>query len=151
MPIYTTEYVKNLRTGEPFTFEVPKETLERLELQKKLVKAGQAPLLGDLESLTETYEFSFFPAYKELLKIWIKNGFKAELITQILSDFGVTKEFIQKLLEDEKFVSNASQWFEGITCDGGRASRTLKIVYDLTKSHFSANEETGWEWFTQTL
>lgn len=137
MPTYTTQYVMNLSTGKPFTFEVSSKTLERLEYQRKLITAGQAPMLGSLEELTQTYEFSFFPVYQELLKIWIDNEFTIELITQILEDFGVTETFIQKLLEDEKFLSNTKPWFEGITCDGERASRTLKVVYDVTKSHFS--------------
>lgn len=146
MPTYTTEYVKNLSTGEPFTFEISAETLGRLQYQRKMIVEGSAPMLGSLENLTTIYEFSFFSAYKELLKIWTENGFTVELITQILEDFGVTEPFIQKLLEDDKFISDTRPWFEGITCDGERASRTLKVVYDIIKSHFSPTGQSGWEW-----
>lgn len=137
MPTYKTEYVKNLSTGEPFTFEVPERELERLENQKKLIAAGQAPMLGDIKDLIEIYEFSFFPAYKELLKIWFENEFTTELITQILSNFGATESFIQRLLEDEEYISEVKPWFEGITCDGERASRAMKMVYEQTKSYYS--------------
>jgi DNA-binding transcriptional MerR regulator len=138
MPKYTTKYVKNLSTGEPFTFEVSDDTLKYFEDQKGLIEAGTAPVLGSIEDLTKIYEFSFFPAYRELLKIWTENGFTIELITQILREFGVEDSFIQKLLEDEEYTSRIIPWFEGITYDGGRASRTLAIVYKQTKSYYPA-------------
>jgi len=146
--IYTTQCVKNLHTGKSFTFEVPQQTIEYFEMQKGLVETGQAPMLGSVEKLTTIYEFSFFPAYKELLKIWTSNGFTTELIVQILADFGVTQPFIYKLLEDDKFISDVQPWFEGITCDGERASRTLKVVYDTVKSYFSPTGKSEWEFFT---
>ena len=102
--------------------------------------------MENIEEVTKTYEFSFFPAYQELLKIWFENGFTIELITQILTDFGVTEPFIQRLLEDADFISSTKQWFGGITCDGERASRTLRVVYDVTKSYFSPTGRSGWEW-----
>lgn len=150
MPTYTTEYVKNLTTGEPFTFEVSGETLERFERQKELIRTGKSYMLGSIESLTKSYEFSFFPAFEEVLKIWFDNGFTTELITQILEGFGVTEPFIQKLLEDDKFISQTKPMFEGITCDGGRAATTLNIVYDVIKSHYSATGGSGWEWLTNS-
>lgn len=152
MPTYTTKYVKNLITGESFTFEVPEKKLKLLEYQKELVKSGQAsPMLGDIEKLTKTYEFSFFPAYKKLLKIGFTNGFTVELITQILTDFGVTKTFVQRLIEDDKFILNTKPWFEGIVCDGERASRTMRVVYEVTESYFSPTKKSEWEWFTKML
>ena len=137
MPVYITQYAKNLKTGEPFTLEVTDEKLKRFEHQKELIKAGRAPMLGNLDNVTQVFEFTLFPAYQELLKIWFDNGFTPELIAQILTDFGMDQEFIQKLLEDDDYISQTAPWFEGITCDGERASRTLKIVYDQTKSYFS--------------
>lgn len=142
MPTYTTQYVKNLKTGKSFTFEVTNEKLKRFEYQTKLVETGQAPMLGSLENLIQVFEFTLFPAYQELLKIWFDNGFTIELITQILSEFGADESFIQKLLEDEDYISQIEPWFEGITCDGERSSRTLKIVYNLTKSYYSPEPTT---------
>ena len=136
MPTYTTEYVKNLKTGKPFTFEVTDEKLARFELQKKLVNAGQAPMLGDLNNITQVFEFTLFPAYQDLLKIWFDNEFTPELMTKILNDFGADEQFIQRLLEDQDYISQTMPWFEGITCDGERAACTLKIVYDQTQSYF---------------
>ena len=131
----------NLSTGAPLIFEVAKKDLDHLERQKKLVASGQAPMLGTIEALEESYEFSFFPSYQEVLKIFFANGYTTELITQILTEFGVPEPFIAKLIDDETFIHNVKPWFEGITCDGERASRTLKVVYDLTKRYFSATEK----------
>lgn len=149
MPTYTTKYVKNLCTGESFTFEVPDEKLERLKYQKELVKSRRAPMLGSEEELTKTYEFSFFPSYQELLKIGFNNGFTLELIIQILTDFGLTEPYIQRLIEDNEFISNTKPWFKGIIGDGERASRTIRVVYDVTKSYFSLTGKSGWEWVTE--
>lgn len=149
MPTYTTEYIRNLSTGEPFVFEVPQETLDRFELQKKVVAAGDSPLLGkDIRSFTENFEVSLFPARKVLLKIWTENGFTTELILQILRDFGVAESFIEKLLEDRDYLSKITPWFGGITRDGGRATRNLKAVYDITQSYFSPTGKSEWEYFT---
>lgn len=149
MSTYTTQYVKNLSTGEPFILEVDDEVISRLELQKKRVKAGKSsPMLGrSVEELTKTYEFSFFPAFNEVLQIFIEDGFTTELITKILKDFGVSEPFIQKLLEDEDFISQVKPWFSGITSDGGRAVRTLAVVYNSAKSYFSPTGKSEWGFF----
>lgn len=135
--LYTTEYIHNLATREPFQFEVPEETVRRLKTQKRLIREGQAPALGTIEELTLIYEFSFFPTYHELMKIWLENGYKEELITAILIDFGLTDSFIAKLLEDQDYVDQVRPWFEGITCDGERAARVLAIIYQKTQQFFS--------------
>jgi hypothetical protein len=137
MPTYTTQYVKNLSTGEPFAFEVTDKWLERFELQKGLIETGNSLMLGTLKNLTEMHEFSFFPAYNKLLEIWNENGFTTELITQILNEFGVHESFMPKLLGDEDYISKLKPWFEGITCDGERASRTMRMVYSQTASYHS--------------
>ena len=127
---YVTVYVMNIDTGKPFIFDVPCKILERLEQQKSFVSKGQAPLLGDsVVELVEGFEFSLFPAYKEVLKIFLRNGFTIELITKILRDFGAGEPFIQELLKDRTFTSRMIPWFEGIARDGERATRTLKVVY----------------------
>jgi hypothetical protein len=146
MPSYTTQYVKNLTTGESITFEVDEEKFRTFERQRRLIEEGQAPLLGSVEDLVIFYEFSFFPAYHELLKIFFENGFTTELITEILQGFGLDESFIGRLLDDEKFISGVRPWFEGITSDGERASRTLRVVYDTTKSYFTPDGKSGWEW-----
>ena len=150
MPTYTTEYIKNLSTGEPFTLEVSTESFERLELQKRLVKEGRAPMLAStVEELKKNFELSHFEAFNEIVEIFINNGFTNELITKILRDFGVSEPFMQKLLEDDAFISRMKPWFEGITCDGGRAIRTLAVVYDSVKAYFSAEGKSEWDWFTE--
>ena len=149
MPTYTTEYIKNLSTGEPFIFEVSTKSLERLELQKRLVEEGRAPMLGStVEELKKNFELSCFEAFNKIVEIFIDNGFTTELITKILQDFGVSEPFIRKLLEDDAFISKMKPWFEGITCDGGRAIRTLAVVYDSVKAYFSATGKSEWDWFT---
>ena len=152
MPKYTTQYVMNLSTGKPFVFEVPKEKLDRLDWQRRLLQSGHgSPLLGrDIKTLTETHEFYFFPAFEVLLNIGTGNGFTIDLILQILRDFGIAESFIVKLLENETFMSDVVPWFEGISHDGGRASKTLRVIYDLTKSHFSPTEESEWKFFTDS-
>jgi len=135
---YTTIYIKNLFTDQPITFdEVPEETMIFFEKQKELIRSGQAPMLGTVESLTRSRELSFFPAYQELLKIFFKNGYTDELMSQILHEFGVPRNYAEKLLEDENFVSQLKPWFEGITCDGSRAAITLGIIYDTVKDCFT--------------
>ncbi|MES3031131.1 MAG: hypothetical protein V4697_01820 [Patescibacteria group bacterium] len=138
MPLYTTEYVKNLSTGKPFTLCVTGTSLERLECQKGCLAAtGKTPLGTRVEGLVRTYEFSFFASYHEVLKIFWDTGFTPELLTQILQEFGVKETFIEKLLEDEEYISKARPLFKGITCDGERAADTMKAVYDLTKGYYS--------------
>jgi hypothetical protein len=150
MPTYTTEYVKNLSTGKPFVFEVSTESLERLKLQKRLVGEGRAPMLAStVEELVKNFELSCFGAFDKIVEIFINNGFTTELITKILQDFGVSEPFIRKLLEDDAFISRMKPWFEGITCDGGRAIRTLAVVYDSVKAFFSATGKSEWDLFTE--
>lgn len=134
MPTYITQHVKNLTTGEPFTFEVPQETLDRLELQKRYIETGEAsPHLGTIQGLTEVYEFSFFPSYEKVREIFFKNGYTDALITQILTEFGLTEPSVSRLISDPNFVHSVKGWFEDITQDGERAARTLKIVYLAAK------------------
>lgn len=131
---YVTQYVKNLATGESFAFEVPQETLDRLELQKRYIENGEAsPLLGTVQELTEMYEFSFFPSYHEVRKIFFDNGYTDKLATQILTEFGLTEPSVSRLINNPNFVHNVAGWFESITQDGERAARTLKIVYLTVK------------------
>ena len=96
---YTTVYVMSLDTGKPFVFDVSSNILDRLERQKYSVSQEQAPLLGNsVEELVENFEFSLFPTFGEVLKIFFQNGFTNELITKILCDFGAGELFIQELL-----------------------------------------------------
>ncbi len=137
MPTYTTVILTNLSTGLPFTFEVTQEKLERFQHHTNMVKTGSAGKLGDLNKLTRAYELSMFPSFQTLLCIFFENGFTNELLIQILNEFGVNKFFIQKLLKDEQYISSIKPWFEGITSDAERATRTLGIVYDQTKSFYT--------------
>jgi len=131
MPTYTTQYVKSFSTDKPFVFEVTGKALDVLELQKRNVEAGRAPLLGhSVEELVKNFEFSLFPSFKDVLEIFFENGFSFDLITKILRDFGADETLIQELVRNKNFVSQIQPWFSGITGDGGRAVRTMNIVYN---------------------
>ena len=134
---YTTTIVTNILTGEHFTFEVKDEVIACFERQKALIRSGGAPALGTIEDLTCIYEFGFFPSYEEVIKIFFENGYTDELALQILSEFGITEEISQVLLDDSSFVKAVKPWFEGVTCDGVRASRTIATVYNAAKSRIT--------------
>lgn len=129
----------NLSTGKPFQFEVPDERFARWEFQRNLFREGRgSPLLGNsLEEVIAMQECYLFPGFQELLKIFFKNDYTKELMTKILLGFGVNEPFIQKLLEDREYVGYVEPLFQGITGDGGRASKTLVIIYNETKKYFS--------------
>jgi hypothetical protein len=130
MKDYTTKFVRSFRTGEPFIFPVKEEVLDRLERQKQELKNGEYFYFCSTEKeLVLGFEFSLFNSYESVRKIFCKNGYTNELITKILKDFEVSDEMITRLIENREFVSKVKPWFEGITCDGGRAMRTLKFVY----------------------
>lgn len=148
MPTYTTKYVRNIGTGELFTFEISDEEAVHLERWKSLIVSGNSPMLRSRKEIILTKEFSFFPAYKDLLKIWMDNVFTMELITRILKDFGVPDDFAEKLLSDAKFIEDVRPWFAGITHDGSRVSRVLQVVYDTVICHFSPTQRSDWEFFT---
>ena len=90
-----------------------------------------------IEGSTQAWEFSLFPSFKKLCRIWTENGYTDELMAEILGDFGVPDDFAQRLLEDTEFVEKVKPLFEGITCDGERAARTIKAVYDSVEGYFS--------------
>jgi len=130
MPTYTTQYLKSFSTDKPFTFGVTDEDLKRLEFQKRSVEAGRAPMLGhSVEELVRNFEFSLFPSFRDVLNIFFENGFSFDLVSKILCDFGADESFIQELLRNRNFVLKIQPWFSGITGDGGRARRTMSIVY----------------------
>lgn len=140
--IYTTQSIKNLFDGTPFTLEVPDKTFARFEKAMGYARSG-APMTHTTEDFMRLWEFTFFPSYQELLKIWFENGYTDELMAKILKDFGIPDDFAQKLLEDEKFIGELRGWFEGITCDGERAVTTLSLVYDAVAGHFSVKEHSS--------
>lgn len=148
MPVYTTQHIKNLSTGKPFTFEISDDEAVRLERWKSLIASGKALTVRSTKEIILAKEFSFFPAYKDIFKIWINNGFTMELITRILKDFGVTDDFAEKLLSDAKFIEDVRPWFAGITHDGSRVSRVLQVVYDTVICHFSPTQRSDWEFHT---
>jgi hypothetical protein len=131
MPTYTTQYLKSFSTDKPFTFEVTDTDLKRLEFQKRSFESGRLSMLGNsIEELVRNFEFSFFPSYNDVLEISFENGFTFDLITKILRDFGANEMFIQELIRNKNFVSPIKPWFSGIVGDGGRAIRTMSIVYN---------------------
>ena len=130
MHTYTTQYALHLSTKAPFVHEVPQDRLDVFAKQEVLIREGKARGLGSIEDLTRFKEFTFFSTYHDLLKIGFEDGFTPDLLTKILKEFGVDEPHLQKLLEDKKFLSEVKPWFEGITWDGEKAGRTLKIVYE---------------------
>jgi hypothetical protein len=134
--LYRTQYIKNLFTGEPFAFEISAKLASRLEERRKQGQSVPAMMQEGIKGR----EFSFFPSYKKVLEIFTENGYTDELMAQILKDFGVPDDFAQKLLEDEKFVEGIKPLFAGITCDGGRAQSTLRIIYDVVQGYYSAKQ-----------
>ncbi len=138
MPTYTTVRSKNLRTGQPFTFEVPQEDLDLFERQKQMAKEHKSMFLSSEEEAVSYFEFTRFPACEKMLKIFLANGLTDELLTEILRGFGVEDPtFIRKLLEDKDYISNIRPWFSGIAGDDSRASKTLEIVYKATQRFYT--------------
>ncbi len=134
MPTYTTVRAMNLSTGQPFTFEVPQEKLDLFERQKQAAKDRTSMFLSSEEQAISYFEFSLFPAFNDVIKIFFEDGFTIGLLTQILREFGVADEtVIQKLLENSDYISKIRPWFSGITNDGARAARTLGIVHEATR------------------
>ncbi len=130
MSRYETRYVKNLASGEPLILEVPEEDLGRMEQKIALIRNGAtSPFLRSVEDVTRNHEFSFLPSYKEVLKIFIQDGFTIELLTQILQDFGLTSLDVERLISNENFTARIRPLFRGVTQDGDRASRVLMVVY----------------------
>lgn len=146
---YTCESVSNLQTGEPFVFDVEESRLSLFEhnkgVLKRLVEEGDKKAPFRLSCLVRNFEFSFFPAYEDLLEIMFDNGYTPELATKILTDFGLSNESVVGILADPNFERSVRGWFESITCDGDRATRTLEIVYRSAKNFLESGR------FLQTL
>lgn len=138
--IYKTKQIRNLFTGEPFTLEVDDARVAKLEKVVERVKSGEFKHLNE-EKLVRSWELSFFPCYQDLLEIFSENGYTDELMAKILKDFEVPDNFAQKLMEDEQFIGRLKGRFEGITCDGERASRTLGCVYDAVGTYFKVKQQ----------
>ena len=143
MAKYTTEFVRNLTTGEPLIFDVPDEELEMLARQKVQLEIGTLFFCDTEKDLVLGFEFSLFSAFEEIRKIFSQNGFTEEILTNLLEEFGVEEVIVKKILEDEKFLSAVRPWFEGIACDGERAARTIKIVYCRTLQFFRPYDESA--------
>jgi hypothetical protein len=135
--LYETEHIKNLFTGKPFVLEVSPKNMAQFQRVKEMIRLGKIKPDTSEEELLMIWELSFFPSYQEILKIFFENGYSDELMSKILRDFGVPDDFAQKLIEDKEFIEGLKDWFEGITWDGERASRTLKLVYDAVSEYFS--------------
>jgi hypothetical protein len=143
MPVYTTVRAKNLSTGQPFTFEVSQEHLDLFERQKKSAKEGRSWFLNNEEEAISYFEFTLFPAFNQVVHIFLTNGLTDQLLTQILREFGIEDQtFIHKLLEDSDYISSIQPLFTGIAGEGVRASRTLGIVYEATRRFYTAKVNT---------
>jgi hypothetical protein len=138
MPTYTTIRAKNLSTGEPFAFEISQADLDLFERYKQSVRDRKSFFLFSQEEAISYFEFTRFPAYHEIAKIFLANGLTPELLTQILREFGIEdRTFIQKLLDDSDYIASIEPWFTGIAGEGIRAYRTLVIVYEATKRFYT--------------
>lgn len=135
---YTCESVNNLQTGEPFVFDVDESRLATFEhnkgVLKRLIEEGDKKAPFKLSCLVRNFEFSFFSAYEDLLNIMFDNGYTPELATKILTDFGLSDESVVSILADPNFEESVGEWFESITCDDDRATRTLEVVYRSVKN-----------------
>ena len=133
MPTYTTQHITNLSTGKPFQFEISQDKFDAIEKWNKKVKTQRELIYFN----PKISEFTLFASYHEVRKIFIKNGFTDELVTQILTEFGLSINFIGKLLDDDVFIQRTMPWFEGVAQDGTRAATTLHIVYEQAKGYFT--------------
>ncbi len=136
MPKYTTTVIKNLSTGQPFVFEVSDDDLKSHEVRKESARRGISPLLPSVEEVVKNFEISRLPTFDRVLGIWIENGFSEKLFADILKDFGLSAGEIRKMCRDKLLISDLKPWFQGITCDGGRAARTMMIVYGAASSRY---------------
>lgn len=134
MPTYKTEYVRNLTTGAPFIFVVSDEKFNFLMEEKRRKSPDSEVLL---------WEFSLFSSYDVILHIFRGNGYTPELMTQILTDFGLQESLISRLLGDDDYLANTIPWFSDIVHEGERAARTLGIVYDAVRKYYSPTAHTG--------
>lgn len=136
MPTYTTTIIKNVSTGEPFVFEVSDEDLSGFETRKESVRRGVSPLLPrTVDELTRHFELARFPTFNEVLGIFMENGFSRGLLERILLDFGAPAGTIRNILRNNRIISELEPWFAGITCDGGRACRTMSLVYSVASRY----------------
>ena len=136
MPQYTTTVLKNLSTGKPFVFEVSDDDYNRFEIQKEMVRTGRYPRLVSFDEFIKEHELSLFSTFAEVMKIFFENGFSEKLLADILRDFGLSEGEIRKMCKDKLLIADLKPWFEGITGDGGRAARTMMIVYGAASSRY---------------
>ncbi len=129
MPLYKTQYVKNLLTGEPLTLEVEDRGIINLSWERMLTYKRSSSLYGQTEQIITKYELSFLPSYKEVLKIFRGNGYTNDLVSLILKDFGLDDSGISSLLADDSFVRKIRGEFKDINCDRGRATKAMLVVY----------------------
>jgi hypothetical protein len=142
MPIYTTEIVKSLGNGESFDFIISNDDYRKFYERKEKAKERQN-LFMTLKDFIEMYEFSLFSSFQKVVKIFSGKEFDVSLLIQILTEFGINENFIEKLIADPLYMENIESWFEGICCDGERAARTLKMVYRHTEKYFNPDAETS--------
>lgn len=133
--IYLTRSIRNPYTNEPYALEISDRTMTDFRMAEEQARQGKSVAFRNADQLIRCWEFTLFPAFGDVCQVWT-DGYSKELMKRILTDFGVPHEFIEQLLADDEFVAKAKPWFNGITCDGERASRTLKIIYDELCSHF---------------
>jgi antitoxin component HigA of HigAB toxin-antitoxin module len=134
---YKTFRIKNLSTGEPFNLNV---SFKKLRKHRKHLRGivtqrntdrGIHQFLKYTTTETETsnFELSMFPVYEEFLKVMFKPKDPVGLLRETLIQFGTSTEDIERLMENKNFVSSATTYFNGITCDGERTLRTMLHVY----------------------
>lgn len=126
---YSVQKFRDLLTGEPIILEVRDSELRQFTtLREKFDKEGWSDSERENMFLCQ-WEASFFPVYKEVIKIFTENGYTDGLVTQMLKEFGADNHLVQRLLIDADFVNSVKSWFEGITCDGERTTTTMLIVH----------------------
>lgn len=140
---YKTKHIVNLTTGEPLELETTEEDLDKLKTRLQQLAAGTgSPLLGQTpKKIEQDFEYARLPSFQSLIKCGMHNDYTEKLHDEILTDFGITPGLRKKIIENKTFTEEIKPWFEGICWDGGRASVTIGIAYQQTKTQLEKQNE----------
>ncbi len=140
---YQTKFLKNLSTGESLVFVVEQDKILAHEnaLKWHTENYESSTMARDPKSVICDFEFSLLPSYKQVVKIWTSVSVTEmrELVTRMILDFGCPETFLEKVLVDQDFMKRVGEVLVGITCDGSRAVRSMKVAYGLVASHYSSD------------
>jgi hypothetical protein len=146
MTSYQTTILKNLSTGQSFTCMIDEKHLAThlKSLKWHTENYASSGMARKPKSVILEFEFALLPSFKQVLRIWtrVSEDDIQELLTRMILDFGCPEAFLQKILLDSSFINKVREILTGITCDGGRAARAMRVVYDLVASHYSPDQSS---------